>query len=111
MSKTYESEDKMINPSHYKSSNGIECIDAIKAATENLNGYEGYLVGNAIKYLWRYRKKNNAVQDTEKAIWYATKLFNELKNGNEKTVEEKSQTVQHILTLIDNNMVKTESVG
>lgn len=111
MSKTYESEDKMINPSHYKSSNGIECIDAIKAATENLNGYEGYLVGNAIKYLWRYRKKNNAVQDTEKAIWYATKLFNELKNENEKTVEEKFQTAQSHSTLIDNNMVKTESVG
>ena len=39
-------------------------------------GYEYYLQGNIIKYLWRYRYKNG-VEDLEKAQWYLTKLIEE----------------------------------
>jgi hypothetical protein len=39
-----------INPSHYKQG-GIECIEAIKAATGD--GFIGYVWGNVLKYLWR----------------------------------------------------------
>ena len=48
-------EDAVNHPQHYNQA-GIECIDAIKAATDE--GFEYYLQGNILKYLWRYRYKN-----------------------------------------------------
>jgi|TARA_B110000971_G_C19590755_1_gene311636 hypothetical protein len=59
------------HPPHYNQS-GIECIDAISAATGD--GMEHYLQGNIIKYLWRYRYKNG-LQDLKKAEWYLKKLI------------------------------------
>ena len=59
------------NPPHYNQS-CIECIDAIAAATDD--GYEYYLQGNIIKYLWRYRYKNGT-EDLKKAKWYLEKLI------------------------------------
>ena len=56
---------------------GVECIDAIQAATDE--GYEYYLQGNIIKYLWRYRYKNG-VEDLKKAQWYLQKT----NRGNRK---------------------------
>ena len=69
-------EDVVNHPKHYNQS-GVECIDAIKAATGD--GYEYYLQGNILKYLWRYRYKNG-VEDLKKAEWYLKKLI-EVKNG------------------------------
>ena len=70
----YAKKADMVNsPPHYNQA-GIECIDAIRAATGD--GYEYYLQGNIIKYLWRYRYKNG-VQDLEKAQWYLSKLIEE----------------------------------
>lgn len=64
--------DDLVNkPKHYNQS-GIECIDAIEAATGD--GFEFYLQGNILKYLWRYRYKNQS-QDLEKAAWYLEKLI------------------------------------
>ena len=67
-------QDMVNSPPHYNQA-GIECIDAIRAATGD--GYEYYLQGNIIKYLWRYRYKNG-VQDLEKAQWYLQKLIEEI---------------------------------
>jgi hypothetical protein len=36
--------------------------------------YEGFLKGNAQKYLWRYRKKGG-LQDLQKANWYLDRLI------------------------------------
>ena len=66
--------DPVNSPSHYNQA-GIECIDAIRAATGD--GYEHYLQGNIMKYLWRYRYKNG-VEDLKKAQWYLTKLIEEV---------------------------------
>ena len=63
--------DMVNNPPHYNKY-GVECIEAIQSATGE--GYEYYLQGNIIKYLWRYRYKNG-VQDLEKAQWYLDKLI------------------------------------
>jgi len=65
-------EDMVNNPSHYNKS-GIECIDAIQAMTDE--GFEHYLQGNIMKYLWRYKYKNG-VEDLKKAEWYLHKLIN-----------------------------------
>lgn len=66
--------DMVNSPPHYNKS-GIECIDAIAAATED--GFEYYLQGNIMKYVWRYRYKNGT-QDLEKARWYLDKLIKEV---------------------------------
>jgi hypothetical protein len=72
----------MVNhPPHY-TQGGIECIDAIKAATEGLDGFEGYCTGNAIKYLWRWKHKSG-VEDLKKADWYIRKLANGMKNAED----------------------------
>ena len=65
---TPTAEPDMVNhPPHYQSDNGIECIDAIRAALGR-DGFIAYCRGNAIKYLWR--NKVNNVEDRNKAIWY-----------------------------------------
>ncbi len=64
------------HPPHY-TQGGIECIEAIKAATIGKEGFEATLVGNVIKYLWRYEKKNG-IEDVEKALWYLARLHKEL---------------------------------
>lgn len=61
--------DNVNHPAHYTNSlsicpqceRPIECIDV----TRHLN----FNVGNAIKYLWRYKNKNGK-EDLQKAIWY-----------------------------------------
>lgn len=64
-------EDLVNKPPHYNNSK-IECIEAIEAATGE--GYEYYLQGNILKYLWRYRYKNG-VEDLKKAQWYLKDLI------------------------------------
>ena len=63
-----------INPSHYKSNSGLETIDVIRAFTEDLTGLEAFIIGNVIKYVTRYKKKNG-VEDLKKAKWYLEALI------------------------------------
>ena len=67
--KTKREKEKNINHPYHYNQGGVECIDAIQAATVNLSGEEAFCIGNAIKYLWRYKDKNG-VEDLDKAIWY-----------------------------------------
>lgn len=67
-----EYHDTVNHPDHYQGK--VECIDAIEAATEGLVGIEAVCTGNAIKYLWRWKKKGGR-QDLEKARWYINKLL------------------------------------
>ena len=74
----YADKADMVNsPPHYNQA-GVECIEAIRAATDE--GYEYYLQGNIINYLWRYRYKNG-VEDSKKAQWYLNKLIEERNRG------------------------------
>lgn len=63
---------------HY-TQGGIECIDAIKAATVGKTGIEAVCVANVVKYLWRYEEKNG-LEDVKKARWYLERLISELEN-------------------------------
>ena len=71
--------DNKINPDYYKT--GVECIDAIDAATANKKGMEAVCVAQVLKYLWRYEAKNG-LEDVLKAQWYMNKLI-EVLNKNE----------------------------
>ena len=80
MKKAGQANDNVNHPLHYNQA-GIECLDAIAAATSD--GYEYYLQGNIIKYLWRYRYKNG-IEDLKKAQFYLDKLIkNKEGTGNE----------------------------
>lgn len=65
--------DRVNHPSHYTSGK-VECIDALEAATSGLQGIEAVCTANAIKYLWRWKKKNG-IEDLEKAIKYINFLI------------------------------------
>jgi len=73
--------DNVNHPSHY-TQGGIECIDAIAAATIGKAGIEAACTANVIKYLWRYELKNG-VEDVKKARWYIDRLISELEGRDE----------------------------
>lgn len=67
------------HPSHY-TQGSIECIDAIEAAlNREMNGFDAFCTGNAIKYLWRWEFKNGH-EDLKKALWYINKIIEEKKS-------------------------------
>ena len=74
-----------INPQHYKYGKGIEAIDYIEGVCQGVPGKEAPSVANAIKYISRYRRKNNTKEnqkkDIEKAIWYCQRIIKNLEEG------------------------------
>ena len=72
-----QDDDPVNHPSHY-TRGGIECIDAIKASMSP-EAFHGFLQGNAMKYIWRHDLKGKPVEDLDKAMWYLTRLRNEIK--------------------------------
>lgn len=69
-----EPKDNVNSPPHYNHNHkGVECIAAIEAALTP-EEFEGYLHGNIMKYIWRYKYKNG-VEDLKKAQWYLNKLI------------------------------------
>ena len=77
-SDSVEIQDMVNSPPHYNKS-GIECIEAIKAMTRE--GFQFYLQGNIMKYLWRYRYKNG-VEDLKKAKWYLSELIDNVEEDD-----------------------------
>ena len=73
--------DMVNHPQHY-TQGGIECIDALKAATVGKRGIEAVCVANVIKYLWRYEEKNG-IEDVRKAKWYIERLLKELEESQQ----------------------------
>lgn len=69
--------DMVNKPPHYQGK--VECIDALEAATESLTGIEAVCTANAIKYLWRWKRKNG-IEDLRKAHWYIERLIGKLDN-------------------------------
>ena len=65
--------DSVHKPEHYNNG-GMECIDAIKGMLTP-DEYIGYLRGNSLKYLWRFRYKNKPIEDLRKARWYEERLL------------------------------------
>ena len=63
--------DLVNKPPHYNNGD-IETIDAIQSALGD--GFEFYLQGNILKYVWRYRHKHN-LEDLINAQWYLNKLI------------------------------------
>ena len=69
-------EDNVNSPSHYKYGKK-ETIDVIQDCMTD-DEYHGYLKGNVLKYVSRYKFKGEPLQDLEKAQWYLNRLIKEV---------------------------------
>ena len=65
--------DPVHHPSHYTTGH-VEAIEAIEAALGQ-SGFEAFLRGQVMKYIWRLPHKSTPKQDAEKARWYLDKLI------------------------------------
>jgi hypothetical protein len=68
--------DPVTRPAHYTAGK-VESIDAIESALGR-DGSVAYCIGNAMKYLNRMGKKDDAVQDARKARWYLDRAIKNL---------------------------------
>ena len=101
--------DVVNHPSHYRGK--VECIDCLEAATEGLEGIEAVCTANAIKYLYRWKKKNG-IEDLRKCSWYLNRLINtlvfrasapaaEIPNIDDRRDETKGEDKQSITYQLD----------
>ena len=91
--------DIVNHPAHYSSRDiSCECIEIVQ--------YQTFLVGNVIKYLWRYKDKGHPVEDLEKARWYATKA-----SIMQETVDTKTGDCRTILLSLAHSTSGYESAA
>lgn len=81
--------DAVRNPSHYQTPSGLEAIDVIEAFFP-----DNFYFANAFKYIARAGKKNDIVEDIEKAIWYLQRF---LDTQVRYTLTEKGKAVVKLL--------------
>lgn len=69
--------DPVNNPSHYAEGRKYEPINVIEDWELN------YRLGNALKYISRAGRKNNAIEDLSKAVWYLQREIDSLEGSLE----------------------------
>ena len=67
--------DPVTRPSHYAEGRQYEPIDVIEDWTL------GFHEANALKYISRSGRKDNRIQDLEKAVWYLERRIEHLKDS------------------------------
>lgn len=70
--------DNVNHPSHYAEGRKYEPIDVI------LDWGLGFNLGNTVKYISRAGRKDDIIQDLEKAAWYLNKEIEVLKDKRSK---------------------------
>ena len=71
--------DNVNAPAHYLHGKK-ETIDVITDCMTN-DEFHGYLKGNILKYVSRYKFKGEPLEDLQKAHWYLSRLIKEVSNG------------------------------
>lgn len=72
------------HPEHYRNIAGVEAIDILNDVVKDLPGTQAALLWNALKYQFRFQKKNG-VEDLEKARNYLKYLIDDItENGSVK---------------------------
>ena len=74
--------DEVNNPKHYTSGK-IEALEIIEDATKDLDGLEAFSIGSALKYIIRFNKKNDPIQDLQKAVFYIERVIFERQKKSE----------------------------
>ena len=84
----------IIEKRDYYNRGAIEAIDAIESACSGLDGYEGFLTGTVLKYMFRWRWKGTALADLKKARYYIDRLIaeEEKKLSAAESMSEQSAT-------------------
>ena len=65
--------ERVDHPDHYNQGY-IEVIDAIEDWFDGLD----FCAGNVVKYVSRYKHKDNPVEDLKKAKWYIERMITKL---------------------------------
>lgn len=73
--------DKVNHPDHYQNIAGVEAIDILNDVVKDLPGKQAAMLWNAMKYLFRFQKKNG-VEDLKKARNYLDYLINDIEATN-----------------------------
>ena len=66
-------EHDVVNHPKWYNNGKIQCIDALEAAVEGLEGEEAGLTWQVLKYMWRWKWKGG-IEDLDKAQWYLNRL-------------------------------------
>lgn len=84
-----------INPDHYKSECSLECYQAMVMVL-GVGGFIHFCLGNAFKYMWRYKNKGKPKEDLEKSNWYLNKAIEYSVNYDEDLLD-KAQEMKDLL--------------
>ena len=74
--------DPVNHPPHY-TTGGIETLDVIRAKMSS-DRFQGYLMGNVLKYLLRCEYKEKRIEDIKKAQFYLNVLIEEMDDNAAK---------------------------
>ena len=72
--------DNVVRPAHYLHGKK-ETIEVIRDCMTS-DEFHGYLKGNILKYVSRYKFKGEPLEDLQKAQWYLNRLIKEVSNGS-----------------------------
>lgn len=72
--------DNVNHPTHYTSTK-IETIEIIRDKL-TAEAFEGFCIGNVLKYVTRYKLKNG-LEDLKKARWYLDKIIRVKEESND----------------------------
>ena len=91
--------DNVNHPQHYTDHCSMECIDVMKMLVAHYSKpFVGFLVGNAFKYMWRYKYKGNETEDLQKANWYLDRV----------SVIDRDKTVKAMKDYVDAVLLKIQ---
>lgn len=93
-------EDMVNHPNHYQDECGVECIEI----TEPLS----YSIGNAVKYVYRWKDKGDPLENLKKAQWFLNRVI----DGQAEAGETVSPTSVPMMIMFNNSLTygKTEGV-
>lgn len=72
--------DNVNHPTHYTSTK-IKTIEIIRDKL-TAEAFEGFCIGNVLKYVTRYKLKNG-LEDLKKARWYLDKIISVQEESND----------------------------
>ena len=79
--------DNVNHPAHYETGK-FECVD-VMVETQGVEATQDFCVCNALKYVYRHKKKNG-MEDLQKAIWYLNKAVELEKSKKTKADSEQA---------------------
>ena len=82
--KTVKVSNNVHHPKHYalQGLEPYETVDVIKSSVGD-DGFEGYCIGNVLKYVIRYKKKNG-IEDLKKARVHLNWIIDYMENDYDK---------------------------